>query len=125
MKQQITLSKAKSNIEGGVMKNRPFSSENKYGNMRRYNPNMNISQKYQDDDPQQPNPYNNIDMMESSIDEKALSERKSSKGFILPPIARINQEIKNLITEDVDNDGQLVEIDLKNETQLFSRNDDE
>ena len=43
MKKQIQLSKAKSNIEGGVIKNRPFSSENKYGNMRRYNPNLNIS----------------------------------------------------------------------------------
>lgn len=56
-------------------------------------------------------------MLESSIDEKALSERKSSKGFILPPIAKVNQEIKNLITEDVENGGQ---INPKNESQIFS-----
>ena len=109
MKKNMQLSKAKStNIESGVIKNRPFSSENKYGNMRRYNPNLNISQKYADEDPDpQPHPYNNIDILESSIDDRALSERKSSQGFILPPINRMNQDFRGLITEDVDNGGQV------------------
>lgn len=43
MKTKVELNKAQSYMVGGAMKNRPFSSENKYGNMRRYNPNLNLN----------------------------------------------------------------------------------